>query len=663
MYRLFVALRVWKVSFSPPVWPTSGQIERLGVRMKQRCFSHRFSLFIGMLCMLICVVTLTAPTALARVVATSGVSTALAAPSASSSQPNFGPNVYIFNPKMPQSEIQATVDKVANQQVSNQFGTQRYALLFEPGTYGSSTAPLNFQVGYYTAVAGLGQSPNDVVINGSIYVRNQCLGPNNTNCIALVNFWRSLLNLTINVTTPNFGCYSGEFWAVSQAAPMRRVQINGPTTLMDYCTQPSYASGGFIADSKITGSKITSGSQQQFIVRNSQITGWSNGVWNQVFSGVVGAPAQCFPAVSSCGGPYTTLATSPVTREAPYLYTDASGNVNVFVPSVQTNTSGTTWANGATPGASLPISTFFIAQPSDSAVTINSALASGKNLILTPGVYNLSQSLTVTNPDSVVLGLGFPTLIPQNGIVSMQVANAPGIMISGLIFDAGATNSPVLLQVGSSAMHNNQYASDPPALHDVFFRIGGAEAGSATTSLVVNSANVILDDIWAWRADHGTGVGWTSNTADTGLIVNGANVTAYGLFVEHYQKYEVIWNGNGGTDIFFQNEMPYDPPSQAAWMEAPGVDGWAAFKVASGVTRFTGYGMGSYSFFNQGVNIYAAHAFEVPSGLPASSLHDLLTIFLDATHGSGGILHVVNDAGGSSTIANPDVPVTVVAYP
>src|SRR5205807_3263247 len=193
--------------------------------------------------------------AFAWAAATSGVATAPAAPSAASSQPNFGPNVYIFNPGMPQSEIQARVDAVAKQQVSNQFGTQRYALLFEPGTYGSSTNPLNFQVGYYTTVAGLGLSPNDVVINGSIDVYNQCLGANNTNCIALVNFWRSLSNLTINVTTPNFGCYSGEFWAVSQAAPMRRVQINGPTTLMDYCTQPSYASGGFIADSKITGSK------------------------------------------------------------------------------------------------------------------------------------------------------------------------------------------------------------------------------------------------------------------------------------------------------------------------------------------------------------------------------------------------------------------------
>jgi hypothetical protein len=97
-------------------------------------------------------------------------------------------------------------------------------------------------------------------------------------------------------------------------------------------------------------------------------------------------------------------------------------------------------------------------------------------------------------------------------------------------------------------------------------------------------------------------------------------------------------------------------------MEAPGVDGWAAFKVANTVTSFRGYGMGSYSFFNKGVNIYAANAFEVPGSLPPSSLKDLLTIFL-STAGSGGILNVVNGTGGSSTIANPDVPVTVVSYP
>jgi hypothetical protein len=401
------------------------------------------------------------------------------------------------------------------------------------------------------------------------------------------------------------------------------------------------------------------GSQQQWVTRNSKVDSWTNGVWNQVFSGVVGAPAQCFP----CGNQYTTLATSPVTREAPYLYEDTAQQVSVFVPSVQHNSAGTTWGVSQTSGTSLPIENFFIAQPTDSAATINEALHRGKNLILTPGIYQLDQTIEVTRPDTVVLGLGFATLVPKNGIVSMNVASAKGIMLSGLIFDAGTTNSPMLLQVGSGHARSDNEAGDPTTLSDVFFRIGGATPGKATTSLVVNSNNVILDDIWAWRADHGNGVGWTSNTADTGVIVNGDNVTAYGLFVEHYQKYEVIWNGNGGTDVFFQNEMPYDPPSQAAWMEAAGIDGWAAFKVGTNVTSFKGYGMGSYTFFNQGVDIFAEHAFEVPNGLPTSSFHDLLTIFLDATHGKGGILHVINNTGGSSTIANPDTPVIVVSYP
>jgi hypothetical protein len=583
----------------------------------------------------------------------------------------------IFDPSMPTSQIQAAVDAVANQQVSNQFGTQRYALLFKPGTYGSSAVPLNFQVGYYTSVAGLGRSPDDVVVNGSINVYNQCASGS---CVALTNFWRSLSNLTINVTNPTFGCHTGEFWAVSQAAPMRRVHINGLATLMDYCTTPSFASGGFIADSQFSGRTVINGSQQQWLVRNSVLDGWSNGVWNQVFSGVVGAPAQCFPAQASCGGPYTTLAASPVTREAPFLYVDSDGRYKVFVPAPRRNSSGTSWSSGPETGSSIPIEEFFIARPTDDERAINNALSRGKNLIFTPGVYAVDKTIEVKRDDAVVLGLGFPSLVPQNGVVPMTVADVPGVGISGLLFDAGAVNSPVLLQVGARHDHNGDLVldgggdgrrqggdennpADPTSLQDVFFRIGGASLGKATTSLVVNRDNVLLDDIWAWRADHGNGVGWTVNTAATGVIVNGDNVTAYGLFVEHYQKYEVIWKGNRGTVIFFQNEMPYDPPSQAAWMEAPGVNGWAAFKVASTVTSFSGYGMGSYSFFNQGVNIFAAHAFEVPVTLAASSLHDLLTIFLDATHGSGGILNVVNDTGGSSTIANPDVPVTVVSYP
>jgi hypothetical protein len=337
-----------------------------------------------------------------------------AAPATPPGQPNFGPNVYVFSPSMPQSQIQATVDSIASQQVGNQFGTQRYALLFEPGTYGSAADPLIFQVGYYTAVAGLGALPGDVVINGAVDVYNQCVSGS---CTALDNFWRSLSNLTINVTAPPNGpvpCLdSNEFWATSQASPIRRVDINGTLTLFDYCSNPGYSSGGFIADSVFSGGSVINGSQQQFVVRNSGIDDWTNSVWNQVFSGDIGAPAQGFGGAT--GTQYTTLPTSPVTEEEPFLYTDSQGNYNVFVPAVQHNSSGPSWASGTEAGRSIPISTFFVASPSTPILAINAALALGRNLILTPGVYDLDQPIVVSRPDTVVMGLGFATLVPQDG--------------------------------------------------------------------------------------------------------------------------------------------------------------------------------------------------------------------------------------------------------
>jgi hypothetical protein len=584
------------------------------------------------------------------------------APSAPPGQPDFGPNVYVFTPAMAQSDIQSTLNSIASQQVSNQFGTQRYSLFFEPGTYGSVADPLIFQVGYYTQVAGLGALPGDVVINGSADVYNQCVGGVQTNCNATDNFWRSLSNLTINVTGQS-GCLGNtEFWAVSQAAPLRRVQVNGNVTLMDYCDgSPDFASGGFIADSDFTGAGITNGSQQQFLVRNSDIDNWTNSVWNQVFSGDIGAPAQDFTSTSGDPGgtsSYTTLATSPETQEEPFLYQDAAGDYNVYVPSLQHNTSGTTWANGQTPGSSLPISKFFIASPSTSVLRIDLELALGKDLILTPGVYDLKAPIVVSRPGTIVMGLGFATLIPQNGTAAMVVANVPGTKLSGLIFDAGPVNSPVLLDVGIIPGSLGSSASDPTLVQDVFFRIGGAEAGSATDSLVVNSSDVILDDIWAWRADHGAGATWTGNPAATGLIVNGSNVTAYGLAVEHYQKNEVIWNGQNGTDIFFQNEMPYDAPSQAAWMSSPTTDGYPAFVIGPNVTSFTGWGMGSYCFFNQNLPIESAEAFSVPDA-PGVQLNDLLTRFLT---GDGGIESVINGTGAPVSSGSPG-PSDVVSYP
>ena len=581
----------------------------------------------------------------------------LSAAAMAQATPNLGPNVLVFDPSMPTAQIQAQVDAIANQQVSNQFGTQRYALLFKPGVYGADV-PLIIQVGYYTDVAGLGAQPGDVTINGHVDVYNQCFGPNN--CIALDNFWRSLSNMTIHVTGST-GCRSSaDFWAVSQASPIRRVNMSGANlTLFDYCTAgPQYASGGFIADSQIdagTSNVIINGSQQQFYTRNSNISSWTNGVWNQVFSGVVGAPPQSYPSPT-----YTTLATTPVSREKPFLFVDAKGNYNVFAPALRTNSAGSSWGtSSATPDRSIPLSSFFIASPSTSVQDINSQLARGQNLILTPGVYQYDRSIEVKRPDTVVLGLGLATLVPQAGTAAITLSHVDGVQVAGLIIDAGPVTSPVLFQVGKPNGEKPSNAADPVTLSDVYFRIGGATAGSATTSLQIDQDNVILDNIWAWRADHGAGAAWTANTADHGVVVNGDNVTATGLFVEHYQKEQVLWNGNGGETIFYQSELPYDPPSQSAWSDGT-ANGYPSYVVTNGVSTHQTYGFGIYCFFNQGVDIIEDNAMTVPAAQPGVMVHDAGSVFLN---GNGQITHVVNGVGGTASKANGGTLNPVVIYP
>ena len=587
----------------------------------------------------------------------------------------FGPNVCVFNDTMTQAAIQTDLNNISTQQVpvTSQFDSQRYAIYFEPGTYGSAANPLVFQVGYYTEVAGLGYAPQDTVINGAIDVFNNLCTAGTSNCSSDDNFWRSLSNLSLNVDLPSTvpayapavpdaygaGCAnSAEMWSASQAAPIRRTIINGSVVFQDYCAADNYASGGFVADSQITGDLDFYGNQQ-YMVRNSSIggaNGCPNGLWNMVYSGVQGAPSQVFTGQCQQN---TALPTSPVTEEEPFLYTDSGGHYNVFLPAVQRNSSGPSWASGSEAGKSVPLSTFFVANPSTPVVEINLALALGKNLILTPGVYDLNAPIIVSRPNTVVLGQGFATLVPQHGNAALIAAANYGVRLSGLIIDAGPVKSPVLLEVGGYGSDSSS-SSDPDAIQDVFFRIGGAETTdvSATVSLLDIADNSIIDDVWAWRADHGNAVGWTENTADTGVVVTGNNVTAYGLAVEHYQKNEVIWSGQGGTDVFFQNEMPYDPPSQAAWMASPTQDGYPAFLVTPNVTTFKGYGMGSYSYFSQGVPIYATEAFEAPN-TPGVQFEDIFTQFLN---GSGGINSVINGTGAAVNSANPG-PSDVVSYP
>jgi len=540
--------------------------------------------------------------------------------------------VIVFDPSQSTATIQSQADTIFRQQESNQFGTQRYVLAFKPGTYNG----LNIQVGFYTSVLGLGQNPQDTRINGDITVDAGWMQGNATQ-----NFWRSVENLSL------YPVSGADRWAVSQAAPFRRMDIHGDLNLAP--NGYGWASGGYIADSRISGVEGQY-SQQQWFTRNSNIGSNSNAVWNQTFVGTPGAPAQSYP-----NPPYTTIGQTPVIREKPYLY-QAGGAYQVFVPNLQTNSAGITWANGNTPGTALPLTSFYVAKPGDSAAIINQALAQGLNLIFQPGVYHVSQTINVTRANTVVLGLGYATIIPDNGVTPMQIADVDGVKVAGLLFDAGTTNSANLLVVGpngSSASH----AGNPTTIQDVFFRIGGSIAGKATNSLLVNSNNTIIDHIWAWRADHGNAgtFGWTVNTADSGLIVNGQNVTAYGLFVEHYQKTEILWNGNGGRTYFLQNEQPYDPPSNAVW-RSDGV-GYPAYKVADSVTSHEAWGMGSYAFFQNNPAVHSANGFQAPAN-GGVKLHDIFTISL----ASGTIDHVVNNIGDAAT-ADAVVPRTVTNFP
>jgi chitodextrinase len=543
----------------------------------------------------------------------------------------FGPRVYVFDPTMPAADIGNVATSVFTAQESNEFSTQRYALLFKPGTYN-----VNFNVGFYTHVAGLGQHPDNVNINGGVNVNADWDNGNATR-----NFWRAIENLSI---TPSNGQTQ---IAVSQAAPLRRLHIRGELHLFDFDSNwnAGWASGGFLADSIVDG-LIVPASQQQWFSRNSQWGGWNNGVWNMVFVGTTNPPAGQFPEP-----PYTVVARTPVIREKPYLYISNAGQYNVFVPALQTNTQGVSWASTSTPGQSISIDQFYIARPETAtAASINTALSQGKHLLFTPGIYQLSDTIRITNANTIVLGIGIPTLVPTNGQVAMSVADVDGVQIAGLTFDGGPINSATMLEVGPTGS-SRDHSVNPTSLHDITVRTGGATNGRYDVGIKINSNHVIGDHFWLWRADHGAGAAWTSNVSKNGLVVNGNNVTLYGLFNEHHNEYQTLWNGNGGRVYFYQSEIPYDVPSQAAWMSQNGtVNGYASYKVANTVTTHEAWGLGVYSYFRD-APVKLQSAIEVPN-VQGVKLHSVTTIWLNGMAGSE-ITHLINNIGGRVYASTP----------
>lgn len=536
----------------------------------------------------------------------------------------FGEHTYIFSPEDDPAEVNAILEELWGSQETAQFGTDRYAVYFMPGTYDESIA---VNVGFYTQAAGLGVRPTDTKIS-SLKCDARWLGDDPNNHNACCNFWRGVENLEIDSNT---------VWAVSQATFMRRVDIEGALYLHD---DYGWCSGGFLSDSKVS-MMIDSGSQQQWLSRNNDFKTWMGENWNMVF---LGDAEGCDPTGTWPAKAYTSVAATPKIQEKPFLIHDDDEGFMVYVPALRTDAEGISWENEAADGRKIPLSDFYIAKPeTDTAQTINQALDDGRHLLFTPGIYELEEAIRVSRQDTIVLGMGLASLQPVNGNACMEVADEDGIIIAGILFDAGAQESENLLVVGEENS-SRSHSENPISLSDVFFRVGGADASfpaKVKSCVTIHSNDVIGDNFWVWRADHGDHVGWTENTADNGIIVNGDRVTMYALMVEHFLEYQTVWNGENGTVVMYQSEMPYDVPSQDEWKSHDGArNGYASFYVDEAVENFEAWGIGIYSYHRDAV-VEAFCAMEVPDR-DTVKVHHACAIMIT---GNPGISHVINDKG------------------
>lgn len=540
----------------------------------------------------------------------------------------FGKRVMVFDPTMNQDSIQKALDALHQQQAYSEFSSERYALLFKPGSY-----DLDVTVDYYVQALGLGKYPGDVIIDGLVQSIASTSGNGIPNKVTTM-FWRGAENL--KVVPPN-----GEmiYWAVSQAAPYRRMHVVGDINF----DKGSWASGGLLANSVIEGrAGLTSG--QQWMTRNSIIGNWEGGNWNRFFIGVEGAPADTWP-----NQPTTVIGKTPVVREKPFLTYSESGEYGVFVPALIKESLGPSWINHQEKGKLIPLDSFYIASPEkDSVASINRALAEGRHLLLTPGIYELYEGLKVTKANTVILGLGLPTLVPLNGEIAISTADAPGIIMAGFMVDAGPELSSTLIQIGPEGS-DKDYPENPISLHDIYCRVGGARVGQAGSTITINSNYVIGDHFWLWRADHGIGTEWMEGQNKHGLVVNGNNVTIYGLFNEHFQSYQTLWNGEYGRTYFYQSEIPYHPPSFEKWNDQ-GKPGYASYKVADHVKNHEAFGLGIYSFFSGeptvSNKVRLENAMEVPNKSGIAITH--ISLFSGK---NGGINHHINGFGpGTKTL-------------
>ncbi|QEN03667.1 adenylyl cyclase [Thiospirochaeta perfilievii] len=531
-------------------------------------------------------------------------------------------NVFLFDSSMDMKYIENFIDNIGNKQRYDEFSLNRYTFLFKPGTYN-----IDITLEYYMQAVGLGKSPYDVVIIGSV---QSITTTKNSNVTTM--FWRSAENFTVKPRDKN----EPIVWAVSQAAPYRRMNIKGDLVF----DQNGWASGGYLGNSLVEGVAGTRSGQQWFTI-NSELGSWFGGQWNRFFIGTKGAMEENWPKE-----PITNVDNTEVLREKPFLTINGDGSFSLFRPSIKENSIGVSWKENNEPGNLIPLDKFYITDVNtDTSFTINKALERGKHLLITPGIYKLDEPIIINRENTVVYGMGMATLIPVYGKSVIEVKDIQGVSISGLIIDAGEVESKSLIRIGENKLSTNNFSDNPITIHDLICRVGGMLPGRAETCLEVNSNYVILDHLWLWRADHGNGVGWSDNRCSTGVIINGDHVKAYGLFVEHFQKYQTLWLGEYGKTFFYQSELPYDPPNQNSWSTKNRL-GYASYKVGDHVHNHEAYGLGIYAFMgikdNTDKNVHIDCAVETPER-PGINIHHI-TCF---SKGYGTIYNCLNSRGGS----------------
>ncbi|MDR0382225.1 MAG: hypothetical protein LBH86_09590 [Oscillospiraceae bacterium] len=553
---------------------------------------------------------------------------------------------------------------------NNQFTDDRVALLFRPAKgHAADFTYLGMYLNFYMHIAGLGKLPTDVQTQ-SVQVFSWEGGGYNGGGNVTQNFWRTFENMETMA--------GGNVFAVSQASPVRRVKTGSLTFQLG-----GSASGGFLADS-YTGWQTYQG-QQQFYTRNNAMAGTDGLIWNGVMQGNTTQDGTQWN--QSYSWIVVDVAHTPMIAEKPFLYfdvdaNDGTGDYKVFVPGYRKDAVGLSWGagkenGGMGPGESRLLSDFFVANEAMNADQIIAGMKTKDgNIFFTPGVYKLDKEIRVTEPNAVLLGVGEASLRPLNGNVCVQVADVPGVRVAGLLFDAGpaagndfANASEALLVVGEGGFTETpEMKASPIVLSDAIIRVGGLPTNvpyKAKNGLIINADYTILDHAWIWRADHGDQVGWTLNQTDNGLVVNGDHVITYGLHAEHFQKYDVLWNGDDGRCFYLQNERPYDPPETdegvpGAWRDTSLADpkydyigplserqqGYAAFRVGDDVKNFEGWGLVSYDVFVQNMSVPFRtiwSAFITPAENANIKIHQVGTLSISQRRGE--IAHVINGEG------------------